>query len=248
MTQAQFDFSQLWRQPSDDLQNKSILSYKKYDVKALHYNGISIDINHSILLSANQPLKLMKGNKFIGDIIHQLKEPKLTSKDLILNNLHQILNNSHQTLDSLHKTLDHLHEECAEEGFEVFSEVARNNARKVLDFLYNHFPQYEYDIYPTEDREVAIHCNPQKGRGGSILCDSEGDIAYFITIDGRNSRFRCNHLSEFPFKVLKKKFTELYSENVLNHQNYSTTSLKSNLSLSSENPIATGTDIYDKSA
>ena len=43
--------------------------------------------------------------------------------------------NKQNILKDLHQTLDNLHEECEEEGFEVFSEVARNNARKVLDFF-----------------------------------------------------------------------------------------------------------------
>ncbi len=114
--------------------------------------------------------------------------------------------NKQNILKDLHQTLDNLHEECEEEGFEVFSEVARNNARKVLDFLYDHFPQYEYDIYPTEDREIAVDCDTEKG-GVLVLCDSEKSLAYFATFDHKNSHFRCDHFEEFyyPLQTVYKK-------------------------------------------
>ena len=114
--------------------------------------------------------------------------------------------------DNLCATLDNLHEECKEEGFMQFSETAKQNAKEILQAVYDKFSDYEYYLYPTEDREIAIDCNPQKGRGILILCDSEGGVAYFSTLDGRNSRFRCDNIENFPYNLLWKEFTELNKE------------------------------------
>ena len=97
-----------------------------------------------------------------------------------------------EILKNLHETLDNAHKECKEEGFALFDEKARENARQILYSVCKKFPEYEYDIYPTEDREIAINCNIKKGSGVLILCDSKGSIVYFVIFDGQKSRFRCD--------------------------------------------------------
>ena len=114
--------------------------------------------------------------------------------------------------ENLYKTLNNLCEECKEEGFQQFSEIARENAKKILKAVYKNFPDHEYYIYPTEDREIAIDCNPQKGKGILILCDSNGSVAYFSTLAGKNSRFRCDNIEDFPYDLLWKTFKELNEE------------------------------------
>lgn len=109
----------------------------------------------------------------------------------------------------LYKTLDNLDIECEEEEFQKFSETARTNAKQILKFIYNKFPNYEYYIYPTEDREIAIDCNPQKGRGILVLCDSNGGIACFATFEGKNRRFRYSSISDFSYGLLRDTFEEL---------------------------------------
>ena len=111
-----------------------------------------------------------------------------------------------EILKHLHNTLDHLHEECEEEGFEKFSEIARTNAKQILNFIYTRFSSYDYDIYPTDNREIFITCNPQKKKRVSILCDSNGSVAYFLTWDGKNSRFRCDEISYRFYDLLIEVF------------------------------------------
>ena len=112
-------------------------------------------------------------------------------------------------LENLYKILNNLHEECKEENFQVFSEIARKNAKQILRFIYNEFPNYDYHIYPTEDREIKINCNPQKGKGISVLCDSGGGIACFATFEGKNRRFRYSSIDNFPYRLLYEVFEEL---------------------------------------
>jgi len=107
---------------------------------------------------------------------------------------------------SLLENINSLHEESEEEGYEVFSEIAKITAKNVLYYVCCKFPDNEYFIYPTEDREIAIDCNPMDKRGVLILCDSNGGIACFVTIDGKNSSFRDEKCSEFFYNFLWRSF------------------------------------------
>ena len=111
-------------------------------------------------------------------------------------------------LKKLHAAIENLDYECEEEGFGAVSDRAKENARRILNAVYQKFPENKYYIYPTEDREIAFDCNPQKGRGALILCDSSGGAACFSTLDGRNSRFRCDSIADFPYDYLWKIFKQ----------------------------------------
>ena len=118
-------------------------------------------------------------------------------------------------LKNLHETLDNLDKECEEEDFEKFSETARDNAKNILNFIYTQFSHYDYDIYPSSNREIFITCNPQKGKGVSIVCDSNGSVAYFLTWDGKNSRFCCDEMSELFYNLLIKVFKQFDNLNLI---------------------------------
>ena len=148
--------------------------------------------------------KLVEQNTFaipsktkIKDIINSLE----------INTYIQVLQD--RMLKNLYNFLDNLHEECKEEGFQEFFEIARKNAKQILSFIYNKFPNYIYHIYPTEDREIAINCNPQKGKGILVLCDSNGGIACFATFEGKNRRFRYDSIDNFSYRLLCETFEEL---------------------------------------
>ena len=105
----------------------------------------------------------------------------------------------------LFKNLENLHKECEEEGYEVFDEVARINAKKILEFLCKNFPKYDYDIYPTDDREINIEFYSFKGRI-LILCDSKGSVAYFRSLDGEIDNHRYQGITSFCFDQLYEAF------------------------------------------
>lgn len=109
----------------------------------------------------------------------------------------------------MYKTLENLHKECKEAGFEVFDEKARTNARQVLDFLCEKFPEHDFDIYPTKNCEIDICYTPCKGCSVLVVCDSQGSVAYFKILNGRKSRYRCQNITDFPFDQLHKEFKSL---------------------------------------
>ena len=110
--------------------------------------------------------------------------------------------------NELDKILENLYESCKEEGFKSFSGKAKENAIQIIKFIKNHYPDYDWDIYPTEDQEIAIDCTLENG-GLLILCDSNGELAYFKTLRGKNSRYRCQDINDFPFDQLKRELNSL---------------------------------------
>ena len=119
-----------------------------------------------------------------------------------------------EVLKKLHRSIENLNYECKEEGFAPVSDTAKESAKKILNAVYKKFPDYEYHIYPAEDREIAVDCNPQKGKGALILCDSKGGAAYFSTLDGRNTRFRCDCIADFAYEHLWKIFEQFDQKNI----------------------------------
>ena len=139
---------------------------------------------------------------FYSNLVQHLK------KDFPPANLHAVIYENIKkttTIKLYESTLDNLNKECEEEGYEVFDEIARTNAKKVLNFLCEKLPEYDYDIYPTDEREIYIEFYSHKGRI-LILCDSEGSMAYFKHLNGKTSRYRCQSIIDFPFDQLYKEF------------------------------------------
>ena len=126
-----------------------------------------------------------------------------------INKCEQALQN--EQYSKLLEQLNRLHEESNEENFEVFSETARTAAKNVLYHITSKFPDNEYIIYPTQDREIMIEYTPadRQGRGIAIELDSDGGVAFFVTIDGKNSKHRYDSYSDLPYDLLKEYFKRL---------------------------------------
>ena len=185
-------FSSFW--------NQERLSHLYIDPDIILQKNITKSTEYSILLNV---IRL----GFSATIEDIRKETEAKMKYLIIKNTIKT-----QIFENLYKTLDNLSEECKQEGFQECSDLAKENAKQILKAVYDNFPDYEYYIYPTEDREIAIDCSPKKGRGILILCDSNGSVAYFSTLNGKNSRFRCDNIEDFPYDLLWKTFKQLNSE------------------------------------
>ena len=141
-----------------------------------------------------------------------LDHPALILKDTILEHIRTQIRE--EVLRKLRNSIENINQECEEESFDAVSNQAKENAKRILDVVYKNFPEHEYHIYPTRDCEVAIDCNPQKGKGALILFDSKGGVACFSTLEGRNSRFRCDDIADFSYDYLRKIFKKLDSKNI----------------------------------
>ncbi len=104
--------------------------------------------------------------------------------------------------DAAYADLDSLDEESRDEGFEPCSELAKDNARRLLLAL-SHEDRPAPAIYPTSDREVAIMFN-RAGDGNAvlILCASNGEVACFASIRGSNRRARYDSARGLPDAII----------------------------------------------
>ena len=114
-----------------------------------------------------------------------------------------------EELKNLYQALDSLHKDCEEEGFALFDEIARTNAKQILEFIYSEFPDKECHVYPTEDRKIAICYNPQRGKRILMLCDSKGSISCFVIFKDKSWRFRHNRIEKSFYMNLHGAFKEL---------------------------------------
>ncbi len=180
---------------------------KKFDFEEL--NSMTNLFQSKVLSQNFEPYNLLK----IQSKSYNVNDPSYTYSSFIMNskesfNIIDLLNK--EEAQRLYNTLESLHEECEEEGYEVFDEIARTNAKKVLDFLCKSFPEYDYDIYPTDGREINIEFYSFKGRI-LILCDSKGSVAYFKSLTGKINRYRCQDIDDFPFDQLYQEFQSFKS-------------------------------------
>ena len=183
---------------------------------------ISFHLNHPTLLYEpskleDDALKLLESlnifipqnESYLNPTAHKVESQTNRDRATLSSKAQELLiKNQMDILRNMNKTLNTLDKECEEENWEKFSEIARANARQILNAVYGEFPDFDYDIYPTEDKEVAINCTPYKGQGCLILCDSNGSVAYFASLAGKNSRFRCDRIDQFPYKNLWQIFGE----------------------------------------
>lgn len=111
------------------------------------------------------------------------------------------------------KELNNLHKECEEEGYELFDDVAKDNAKKILEFLCNKFSKYDYDIYPDFGREINIECCIEPEGRILISCDSEGGVTYFRSFNGEIDDHRYQNINSFNFDQLYEAFKSFESLN-----------------------------------
>ena len=100
--------------------------------------------------------------------------------------------------------------ESEEEGYDPPSTVAIGNARRLLDKMYRIYPQ-RFEVYSTEDAEVAIDAQPSPEGCVTLLCDSDGDVLCLTDLPSRwnSKRFPMNdrRLDEFIQDALRELAT-----------------------------------------
>ena len=89
-------------------------------------------------------------------------------------------------LDAALSDLAQAADEAREDGFEPPPELAIRNADRLLRDMYAHRP-CRFDVYPTQDREVAIYA-PEDERSVLVLCGPEGGVRCSVNLNGRHCR------------------------------------------------------------
>ena len=99
-------------------------------------------------------------------------------------------------------------DEADEEGFPAPSPVAVAGAERLLRAIFEILP-HRLEVYPTPDRQIAIHAKIGRGSSVIVLCDAEGGAACLVNINGKHRRR--NYLSShtLPNDFLKSALAEL---------------------------------------
>ena len=80
--------------------------------------------------------------------------------------------------------------EAREAGFSPPAPRAVETAAGLIRKLREAVPGIVFDVYPTDDREVAIDVHARYRRAALLLCEPGGAVVVFVTCDGQNARRR----------------------------------------------------------
>ena len=83
--------------------------------------------------------------------------------------------------------LDEAVDEARGEGFQPPSDEALRNAGRLLRDMYG-MRSCRFEVYPTEDGEVAVSAPGGHGRSVLVLCDSDGGVRCSVNLNGEHRR------------------------------------------------------------
>lgn len=104
--------------------------------------------------------------------------------------------------------LDQVTEEAGEEGFPAPSEKAVQNAKRLLRQMF-HLSNRRYEIYPTQDGEVAIDAPDGPGRSVLLLCDSNGGALCMVNLPSGHRRARYFTTDMLPDGFVREALNDL---------------------------------------
>ncbi|MYD60045.1 MAG: hypothetical protein F4W91_03295 [Gemmatimonadetes bacterium] len=99
-------------------------------------------------------------------------------------------------------------DEALEEGFPVPSELALENAERLLREMYLISPR-RYEVYPTPDGEIAIDAPGGYGRSVLLLCDFEGSALCLVNMNGNHRRAHYDTTNTLPDGFVREALIEL---------------------------------------
>ena len=157
-----------------DMAIKHVPSGHFYDMAKEHSENINIGENQFMLEAIDLLLKLSK-----SDAISSIYFPQSTELYHALDDLYQVTH------------------EAREEGFPLPSNIALENAERLLKEMYVISPR-RFEVYPTPDGEVAIDAPGGYGRSVLLLCDSEGGALCLVNMNGDHRRARYSTTNILP--------------------------------------------------
>ena len=83
--------------------------------------------------------------------------------------------------------LDDVVREARDEGFQTPSEETIGVAERLLRAMYE-LRRCRFEVYPTQDGDVAVSAPGGHGRSVIVVCDSEGGVLCSVNLNGQHRR------------------------------------------------------------
>lgn len=99
-------------------------------------------------------------------------------------------------------------EDAREENHQLPSELAFQNARRLLPKMYEISPRY-FDIYSMPDGEIAIDAPGGHGRSVILLCEPDGGALCLVTLGDEHRRARYSTARNLPDGFVREALAEL---------------------------------------
>ena len=104
--------------------------------------------------------------------------------------------------------LDEVFDAAREEGIDEPSDLAFENARRLLNAMYDLSPR-RFDVYPMADGYIAVDGRGGYGRAALLTCGSAGDAVCLVTIDGERRRAHYATTAGLPDDFVRQALREL---------------------------------------
>ena len=109
--------------------------------------------------------------------------------------------------------LDNAVAEAREEDYPIPSDTAISNARRLLIAMYAIYP-HRFEVYPTQDGEMAIDATGGFGRSVLLLCESSGGALCLVNMNGRHRRAQYPDSVWLPDGFIREALQELERKRV----------------------------------
>ena len=96
-------------------------------------------------------------------------------------------------------------DEARDEGFPQPTDTALGNAERLL----REMSPRRFEVYPTQDGEIAIDAPDGQGRSIVLLCDSEGGALCLVNFNGHHRRARYSTTEMLPDGFVHEALAEL---------------------------------------
>ena len=105
--------------------------------------------------------------------------------------------------------LDSAVDEAREEEFDTLpSDEVIENARRILQQMYE-MHRCRYEVYPTQDGEIAISASAEHRRSVLMICDKEGGALCSVSLNGRHRQARYDSAADLPVGFVREALAEL---------------------------------------
>ncbi len=101
--------------------------------------------------------------------------------------------------------------DAEEDGLEIPSDLAFNNAKRLLEAMYRISPR-QYSIYPVSDGYIAIDTRSANVGITVVMCGSDGGVLCLATINKESRRARYSTASKLPDGFIREALLELGEE------------------------------------